>query len=119
MLQTQSIYSEISAALRTARSDASPVIEALRLLGVRNDTISKTTDVSASMVSLWSSGREQVAATHRPKLIELLRTAHAEAIKVLGEVAARSNSADLEKNFKSYRDRVRRAGDILEGVEER
>ena len=118
MLQTQSIYSEISAALRTARSDVSPVIEALRLLGVRNDTIAKTIGISPSMVSLWSSGREPIAAAHFPKLIELLRMAHAEAIKALGEVAARTNAPDLERSFRSYRDRVRRAGEILEDLDQ-
>ena len=118
MPEVDSVYTEVSAALRVAQSSIPPVIEALRLLGVRSNTISKTVGVSASMVSLWSNGREPVAMTHRPKLVELLKVAYAEAIRALGEVAAKSNPPELERSLTAYRDRVRRAGEILRELEQ-
>lgn len=63
-------------------------------------------------------GHERVAEKHMPKLTALLRAAHVEAVKVLGEAAARTNPPELENNFNRYRDRVRRAGEILEGFDQ-
>ncbi len=111
------VYSEVSVALITAQPDIPPVISALRALGLRNETISKEVGVSASMSSLWSRGREPIAASHYPKLVRLLRLALGEAIRALGEVAAKANSPEVERAFRSYRDRVRLAGDILQELE--
>ncbi len=118
MPQVDSVYTEVSAALRVAQSNIPPVIEALRLLGVRSNTISKTAGVSASMASLWSNGRESIAVTHHPKLVGLLKVAYTEAIRALGEVAAKSNPPELERSLTAYRGRVRCAGQILGELEQ-
>lgn len=120
MLQSESLYSEVSAALRSPspHREPSPVLTALRLLGVHNETIAVTLGVSPPLVSFWFKGHERVAPKHLSKLVELLRAAHGEAVKALGEVAARTNAPDLERSFRSYRDRVRRAGEILKELDQ-
>ena len=114
MLRPESVYQEITTALHTAHNGAPALIKALRFLGVQSRTISDYLDVSPSLVSFWSSGKEPLSPKHHPKLIELLRIAYQVAIQELGKVAATANPPELERNFKSYRDCVQRAGEILE-----
>ncbi len=118
MLESTNLYSQVSAALRSAHLEPLPVLTALRLLGVTNETLAMVLGISAPLVSFWFKGHERVAPKHLSKLVELLRAAHAEAVKALGEVAARTNAPDLERSFRSYRDRVRRAGEILEDLDQ-
>ncbi len=118
MLQSTTLYPEVSAALRKAHRAPPPALKALRFLGVSNETVAKFTGISPPLVSLWVKGHERVAEKHMPKLTALLRAAHVEAVKVLGEAAARTNPPELKNNFNRYRDRVRRAGEILEGFDQ-
>ncbi len=120
MLQSESLYSEVSAALRspTPHREPSPVLTALRLLGVHNETIAATLGVSPPLVSFWFKGHERVAPKHLSKLVALLRVAHGEAAKALGEFAAKANTPNLEENFCVYRARVQQAREILEELDQ-
>lgn len=119
MLHAQSIQQQVTLALQTAQPDIPPVVEALQLLGVRNTAISECSGVSPSLVSRWCSGKEPVASSHIPKLLELLHLAYKAAIEEMGRVAAQANPPELERSFRSYRDRVKRAREILAELEER
>ena len=119
MPYSQLLYQEVVTALHRADNDTPAVIEALRLLGVRNNTISEWTGVSPTMASFWASGKQPVAPAHYHKLTELLRVAYGEAIKAIGEIIVKSNTPQGEKSFRSCRDRVQRAGKILGDLEQR
>ncbi len=119
MLRLHSIYKDVVNALHRARHGTPPPIGALRLLGIRNRTISQWTGVSQTLVSFWANGRQPIASTHYRNLIQLLCITCAEAAKALDEVAAKSNAPQLEDSFKAYQDRVRCAGEILNGLQKR
>ncbi len=118
MLQTETIRQEVMVALLKAPSSAPSVIEALLTLGVKKNVIAAHLGVHPSMVTHWCSRSEPVAARHHPTLLDLLRTAHGEAVKTLGAVAAKANPPEVECSFAVYR-HVWRSGEILRELEHR
>ncbi len=119
MLDTQAITKEVTTALSNSVPGAPPILDGLRALGLGYKTVAGFLGVDVEQVSLWYRGKDIIALDHYPKLISLLQISYAEATRILGEVSARANPPAVEKNLKPFRDRVRRAGEILEDLEQR